>query len=213
MCEPYGSVVQYPRQDEEGNPVVAKIEAVVASQKIIVPEPIVIPQGISIGSHIHFAKLGNGHSETIGRVGLGRLRLPMDTKYEINWWQRAVTLDGKFHGQFYDAEDALDSCRIYAERLCLGHIQKLRQFLEVSLEKTETAGHLYLDRARRLFTRDGRIELEKKLKYIAGPKDASLLYDWADKRTLMQACRAILGLTRKRSLMNYEWSDVPELWT
>jgi len=223
MCEPYGSIVQYPQYVND-EPVTSIIQAAVGSsavaeeQGLILPEkPVfVVPQGIVVGRHLHYAKMGNGHSETIGRIAPGaRRRLPEDTKYESAWWNREVKLDGPFHGDAFDKEDALESCRIYANRSCLGHIQKLRQFLEATVKSTERPG-AYFERAQHMLTRAGWLEFEKKLSYIFTSKSASLdtvYYNHAGKNQYVDpVLKALLGLTRKRQLLVPEWSDVPELW-
>lgn len=224
MCEPYGSVIQYPDYTETGlsvqkmlDPYVELDYLVQESHKTeekysVQTNSVLIPQGIIIGSHIHYAKMGKGHSEALRKLGIRSNLLPVDTKYEISWWERKLSIDGPFHG--IDKEDAFESCEVYSDRICTGHIKKLRQFLEVSMMKSDRPC-VYFEQFKHLFTKKGYLEFEDKLKFIFNFKkgasvDSRLLI--TNKNILISIINAALGITRKRGLLVPEWSDEDKLW-
>ncbi len=220
MCEPHGSIVQYPRFDEDERPVETIIQAAVETQRLILPEAerhILIPNGAMIGRFIHYSRMGRGHSETINAI-LGRknyrpARLPVqDTKYETQWWDRRFRLDGSFHGQSFDQEDAYDSAKVYAERVVLGNVRLLRRFLELSITHSDVP-YIYFEQAKHMLTHKAWLLFEDKLRFILERKDASIeSLSVKAPRLVKAATDALIGLTRKRINMVPEWADVESVW-
>lgn len=217
MCEPFGSIVQYPEHDDHGTPVAEAIKRVIVEPQNIIlpPSGIVIPHGSSIGRHLHFARLGKGHSETQTAV-FGRNTnlhlLPADTKYEASWWNRKFRTDGRYNGVAFEAADAFESAQEYANRIALGHIRKLRNFLEISILNTDVP-YLYFDRSKHLLNSKAWLDFEKKISYALG-KGASILdiRGGLDADLKRQVISALIGLLRNRKNVVPEWADVSSLW-
>src|SRR5436190_15067817 len=131
MCEPNHSIVQYPDQDDGGNPTERTLDLLPKK------EGWVSWMKKKIKNWFHFSKLGFGHSEATARLSLiGAYHFPVDTKYEAQWWIRKVQRDGAYYGQAYDSEIALDCATEYAKLSSIGNLTLLRQFLEVSMRKS-----------------------------------------------------------------------------
>lgn len=212
MCEPHHSIVQYPEYVDD-KPTASILQAAISTRITVPDNTIVIPQGIRIGSHIHFSSMGKGHSESMAKLGIRRLHLPTDTKYETQWWDRKVKLDGYYYGEDYDREDALDSATVYANRVCIGNICKLRQFLESSLKFSDGAAS-YIRQFQELLTGKGWLAFEDKMRRILGGRNRFIPYFGPLPSGFeQQLINAALGMTRKRELLVPEWSDNSALWT
>lgn len=134
MCEPNHSIVQYPDQDDRGNPTSTMIDAIPSNG-----DGFFTWAKKKIKSWFHFSKLGKGHSEAMSTLSAwARQRLPEDTKYEAAWWARTVRLDGRYNGGHeFDAAEAFNAAHEYAHRVSLGNMTLLRQFLQGSIQKTD----------------------------------------------------------------------------
>lgn len=197
MCEPTHSIVQYPDQDSGGNPTDSIIKAIPIETK---------DGGVwqwlrkKIGSWFHFSKLGNGHSEAIGKLTpFARRLLPDDTKYEALWWNRTVKLDGRFYGEEFDKDAALQATQTYAEGVSIGSLTSLRRFLEVSMLKSERA-YRYVEAFVQMLNKKGADAFNKLLKRYC--------FNVVDHRVI----KFVLGFTRKRELLVPEWADDTKLW-
>lgn len=139
MCEPTHSIVQFPDEDDGGNPTEPRIDALpTLAQK----EGWWTWAKKKIGRFFHLSKLGNGHSETLTLITpLTHSFLPIDTKYEALWWDRTVHLDGTFHGPDFNQSFALECATDYANRVSIGNLTLLRQFIEGSMKKRIVTTH------------------------------------------------------------------------
>lgn len=195
MCEPYHSITQFPPHDDKGDPTRDRVVALSRN------EGFVQKWFKKIKGWFHLSKMGAGHSESVGRIHHSqRLYLPNTILWEGAWWNRELKLDGlrvdtlDFQNQRDEAEECAEH---YFQMVCAGHIQKLRQFLETSLSKTDRNWG-YIDRFMYDFlNRKGREKFQKKLNLANTPK---------------QLTKYLLGFTRKRDLIVPEWADVDELW-
>lgn len=192
MCEPTHSIVQFPDQDDKGDPIEAKIDAL--------PSDGIMKK---IGSWLHISHCAYGHSEALGRISpMARLFLPRDTKYEAQWWDRSVHRDGSFHGPEYNRVLALDAATCYANKVSIGTLGQVRQFLENSIRKSEMHKDAYIARyINNMLNRSGREAFLEKIKNLFGVIDPTKVVR-----------DVILGWTRKRGFLVPEWADDPKLW-
>ena len=156
-------------------------------------------------------ELGLGHSETIGALTVpARNMLPRDSKYEAQWWNRKVTRDGRYYGHEFDQASALEAATVYANKVSIGNLTTLRQFLETSMVKTRWVFN-YINQFQDILNGVGRDKYNKGLKDLFGFSLASCR--GMDKLPTQQITRFVLGFTRKRDLLVPEWSDDNTLWT
>lgn len=202
MCEPMHSIVQFPDQDDDGNPTGGKIDAI--------PQSGLWSWGKKkIASWFHFSKMGFGHSEAMATLTpTARWVLPPDTKYEVAWWKRQVKIDGGYSGAYHDASDALEAATEYANRTSIGNLTLLRQFVETSMRKSERP-NAYYDNFHSMLTIDGRNQLGSKVRNIVG---SSYLTENIVKSNLDKLVKIMMGFTRKRGLLIPEWADDAKLW-
>lgn len=211
MCEPNHSINQFP-DDPDLTP---KVQS--AFQKVT-------EWAKKVGSWFHFSKMGMGHSESI-RYGKNQsLYIPEPTRYEAKWWFRRFERDGSFigsDGKVYrewgdrpphimeEMADAFDSARIYADQVCLGSLSAFRRFFETSVQKSNYA-NLYFEQFRSMLNTEGRLEMDKKLKFL--DLRSSYFSIGAVDRNKDAMTKICMGLTRKRGLLIPEWADDNKLW-
>jgi hypothetical protein len=204
MCEPTHSIVQFPDQDDDGNPTGGLVDAIPLETKG--------QDGFwqwmkkRIGSWFHFSRLGNGHSEALGLLTVqARRRLPADTKYEATWWNRKVHLDGLFNGQQYDAQLALDCATTYAKAVSIGGLTQLRRFLATSMKKSERPWS-YAETFVQMLKMEGYNAFNKLVKKFFGSVKQ------ACTSKLDELIKLMLGFTRKRRFLVDAWADDGKLW-
>ncbi len=208
MCEPNHSIVQFPNQDDQGNPTESRLDSIPSEQG----------WGAwlkkKIGSYFHFSKMGLGHSETLGTISpVGRRLLIQDTKYEAQWWDRKFHLDGTFHGPEYDKKEAFDCAHEYAKRVSIGNLTTLRQFLENSIMKTFQLSRYLELFAGSFLNREGSNEFLVKMKTKLYWQDLWNIPFNLDKEERRKLLKMMLGFTRRRNLLVPEWADDTKLWT
>lgn len=204
MCEPSHSIVQYPDKDDDDNPTAGVIDAIPAPQEM--PSSMWAKFRKKVGEWFHFSFMGHGHSESIGRMSpFARRLLPQDTKYETAWWERRVRLDGTYHGPKWNQQPALEAATEYANRVCIGNMTSIRQFLELSMRHSERP-YLYLERFYQMLTHQGRNSLYKRIKRLGETGDEYEI------KNLDLVIKLVLGYTRKRGLLVPEWADHGVLW-
>lgn len=201
MCEPYHSIVQYPSQDDLGNPTESRLRA---SNKFL-------DWGKKILDWFHFSKLGSGHSEATG-FGYQQLRqLPDPTSYEAHWWNRTVHLDGEFRGVDFNRKDAIECAEEYARRTSIGNLSILRRFLEGSLRATRRMA-MYEERlVSGMLNHAGRDLIVGRLRQFERDHGHDQ-FRWAGS-VKNQYIKLLMGFTRKRDLLVPEWADDNTLWT
>lgn len=202
MCEPFHSIVQYPDQDNDGNPTSGKIDVIPGMMAKWTKK---------IASWFHLSKMGFGHSETVALTPLGRSRLPEPTRYEAAWWNRQTKIDGPFQGLHqFEASEALESAKIYSKAVSTGNLHTLRKFLEASLMNSDRP-LLYVHQALEgLFTTKGQNELHRKFKMCKIPLEH--IYKTMDIHMRTTICGLMLGMTRNRKFLVSEWADDDKLW-
>ncbi len=206
MCEPLHSIVQFPDQDDHDNPTGPMIDTIPPNG-----DPLWSKMKAKIKNWFMFSRLGFGHSESMEFLPVRlRERLPLDTKYEVQWWDRVTKLDGKYYGKDFDREDALMAATTYAQRTSIGNLTLLRQFLEVSITKTSRPG-AYLEQFVAILNQKGREVYNEKIRRILKAPVTWLSY-LGSKFQLEVATKLMLGFTRKRSLLVPEWADDAKLW-
>lgn len=200
MCEPYHSINQF----EDQGPTSARLDTILGPLRNL---------GKRIRSWLHLSAAGAGHSEGMAKL-LNRSDLShYGTKYETAWWNRKTKIDGYYFGDL-DHQDALIAAEQYAMSSSIGNIQILRRFLEPTLRITDR-GPGYYCVFRDMLTLKGREELERKTKLIGGKAMVTEMsaYSWRSGMFLSpQLIKAMIGLTRKRSLLVPEWADDDKLW-
>lgn len=215
MCEPHHSIVQYPQNRDDdfsgggGAP----------TEDLLKPS---IGKGIldwfkRIKEWLHFSKLGTGHSEALRKIGTFSSLIPHETRYETRWWDRTTRLDGKFYGLEFNQESAWQAAHDYAKVVSIGSLGLLRNFLEVSIRKSEKP-YMYVKKVLdELILPKGRDYASRKLKAILNRKTYNLFdslgLNHRKDNSVEAAIKVILGLTRKRHLLNAAWADDSSLWT
>lgn len=217
MCEPFHSVTQWPTQDQDGNPTESRVEQLVQNPKA--PEKTSLwPGGAvletrtiletatktvwdwfkKIGSWLHLSVMGKGHSESAEhRIPLAaRAYLPLDTKYEVQWWNRNVRLNGSYNGFDFDKQEALDCATLYANKVSIGNMHLLRKFLETSMRHSPYPFR-YLEAFYQMLKGGGKDVLSKKIKDLFGGKPKHF--------QLESVIKVMLGITRKREFLVQEW--------
>lgn len=195
--------MQFPDHDDAGNPTEDKVNAIIAPDN---GDWSALKK--RIGGWFHFSYMGFGHSEVLERLSVsGRHFLPTETKYETQWWWRRTTIDGAYHGKFYDKPLAIESAHQYGKLVATGNLTVLRQFLERSFNKTERP-ESYYKMFNEMLTIPGKDQLLTKLTRFLG-RDKML---WFGRAMLQSAVKIILGFTRIRKLLVPEWSDDSLLW-
>lgn len=201
MCEPTHSIVQFPTQDEQGNPTESRLEASIQAIKF---------SGIKkdkIGNWVHFSKLGYGHTESMATMNPeSRGMLPPETRYETEWWVRTTKRDGFFNGPLFDKEEALKCAAAYANRVSIGNLTLLRRFLEVTIRKTLHNPSFYVHAFHGMLNSKGKDEFDKKIDKVIPTWKKTI------KTDVDLVIKLILGFTRKRELLVPEWADDKELW-
>ena len=211
MCEPAHSIVQYPERpsdDDErfgGNvPMDSLLKSGLGKA---------MSWGKKIGSWFHFSKLGSGHSEAIELSGQALLILPEHTRYEGLWWERRFIIDGPYHGQPCDRDEALEVAEMYHQRSVMQNMSSFRRFFEQSVFRSDRSygyvRHLLED----VMNADGRDAVTQRLRRVFG-RSMSLrrLFGYkSDKKE--RATKVIMGFTRQRNLFLPHWADDSQLWT
>lgn len=207
MCEPNHSIVQYPEDRGDGNPTMTMLEPSIGKK--------ILELGKKFWKWLHFSKLGTGHSEAIRALGSFSSLIPQEVRYEAQWWDRTVKLDGLWHGEAFDREPALAAATDYAKVVSIGSLTALRQFLDVSLRKTERIYLYTMYFLEQLLNQKGRDLANRKLKttninvcLIRGSLGRQL-----GGSQLESLIKVILGMTRRRDLLNDAWADDSSLWT
>lgn len=207
MCEPNHSIVQYPGDRGDGSPTEILLGPSIKDK--------ILEVGKKILGWLHFSKLGTGHSEAIRQLGRLSSLIPEETRWEARWWDRTVVLDGKFNGEAYDLELASTASQEYAKAVSIGSLSALRNFLEVSLRKTNApymyvSGFLY-----NLIKPQGRDIVANKLKRCLGIKRLDiykLIGHRPDSATVQRITKVLLGFTRNRDVLCDAWADDSSLW-
>lgn len=160
MCEPTHSIVQYPPDDDQGNPTEGRLAKGLKKLMGIVKK---------IGGWFHLSKFGYGHHEAQDWAAIDHHVLPPHTKFEGDWTTRTVAFDGSYLGTsrpgwFSDdgllkraevreselkaheaatkmsADMALEAATAYSRIVVLDSLSSLRRFLQTSLEQTDRPG-------------------------------------------------------------------------
>lgn len=112
-----------------------------------------------------------------------------------------------------EEEDKLASAEAYSHAVCMGHIKKLRRFLENSLSSTDNFNTYFTRIFDCFLTSVGRIKMEETLKKINGGRLIDIYGSAPPSQELIQPMtNALIGMTRQRRLIVPEWSDADECW-
>lgn len=217
MCEPSHSIVQFRDEDDDNNPTGPRLDMIGA--------PIGADSNLwdkmkkKISNWFHFSCPGFGHSETLERMTARmRLKIPQDTKYEAAWWTRSVKLDGRFYGinlNMFDCSshreqhieiakaEALVAATTYANKVSIGNMTLLRQFLEISVRKSERP-IAYIEQFTRMLLTKAKDQFSQKIKRLVGDNI---------KSRIETVIAIMMSFTRKRNLLVSEWSDDGTIWT
>lgn len=203
MCEPSHSINQYPTDDpESGAPNESRLR--IGLQKV--------GDWLKrVGRFFHISCLGSGHSESIEWASTRQLWLPNETRYEARWWDRTVHFDGSTYllKKLGIADEALESATIYSKQVSIGNLSQLRNFLEVSMKKSERP-RCYIDRMLGdLFSKKGRNAAYKTWQEVTGNK----CFDFRKEALPLDSLiKFFLGFTRNRENLNDAWADDDALW-
>lgn len=201
------TITQYPENDDNGNPMNQKVEALAKKEGFL------DKWFRKIGKFFNLSRTGKGHSESMIEVlPITRsLWLPEEVKFEGHWWDRTVTHDGgRRYGDLRDAE-ALESATQYSNLVCLGNMRIFRNFLETSIARSDTPHKYVTALAERALNKKGRDLLMKRVKELFSCK-LSNLFTRVSKERKASATSLIIGFTRKHELWLPQWSDEDKLW-
>jgi hypothetical protein len=175
--------------------------------------------------------MGRGHTESIVDTPLKNAKLEEIgyALYECRWWDRKVTRDGfrgRGVGKLFSAEgrtfkdmvnaETLEAATEYANRVSIGNMTMLRQFLTMSLKNTDRVA-VYVEAFYNMLNAKGRDELRAKAKIVTGTPlskyDVSMYTPsfWT-KEKLTGVINLLCGFTRKRELLIPEWADDGLIW-
>lgn len=215
MCEPHFSFVQI-LQGQQRN-----INNMLFGQEIRNSH---LP-ALEIDTFLHYCSLGSGHTGANKKVNLqGGWRDFIKNDYECQWWDRVVRIDGYFkypREQGFDLEiknkeESLEAARIYANRVAIGNLSKLRHFLEVSLRKSSVPSK-YASNFINILNKKGQDNYLKRLSQILGStrgmfSSVNLPHWMAVNKNLDSTIKCMLGMTRRRQFLVPEWADDNKLW-
>lgn len=210
MCEPYHSTIQWDVSDGIQSMIQAAVEQGSRNALKLVSITDMIEPGVKVGAYLHYSAAGAGHSLAAKLSTLKSNFLQVRNDFETEWWNRSVKIDTFRHG---DETAALDAATIFANRKCIGDLNKFRSFLTRSLTQTENPA-TYVNAFVRMLNGDGQVELERRAKYIIGKKAG-----WFDGHNLTQVMSPVslanflCGFTKKRSLLVPEWADDDAIWS
>jgi hypothetical protein len=204
MCEPYHSIIQYPDQPDDDDRLGGGEDGGGLRIKMLLGK--MTAWGKKIGKFFNYSALGNGHSEALNKLSSYGAMMAYSmrlTNYEVGWWNRSVKFDGSFYGPPEDKELGLLSATEYAQKTSIGNLHLLRQFLEVSMQKS-IRPIVYVDQFRNLLTEKGRREYDLSIRRLG-----ISLYSFMEppKDQLDKLIKTTLGYTRKRGLLVPEWAD------
>ncbi len=224
MCQPAHSIIQFDPPDDDdqdhgGNASSGRIMSALGKAGKWLKK---------IGNMFHLSTMGQGHHGALGEIDgfKDTFILPERTYFEAHWWNREVKIDGFFNGRrsaplYINGEsanvelrelekvEALKNSKLYADAVSIGSLHALRQFLEVSLDKTEDP-NLYVLAMRRILNRKGLVAYEQRLKQIPHIQEINYNKFAFDLRESIKGL--LLGFTRKRHLLIPEWADDTKLW-
>lgn len=188
---------------------------------------------------LHLSRFGVGHSESrAARLGRSNWSATDATLYEVQWWNRNVSFDGKYRipkqaertilsakgnastDVFRRAnaileKEALNAATKYAMKTSIGSVKILRRFLEETIRtSTNLRSRNYEGAFFDLFTASGRDEFQRRLR-TAELEDFWSRMSFDNSTTLEQRDRlmkVVCGMTRMRTLMRVEWADEAKLW-
>jgi hypothetical protein len=205
MCEPTHSIVQFPNKDDDDNPTAPRIETIGDSGWIIWARK-------KIMDWFHFSKMGFGHSESLSKLTpTARSMLPINTKYETQWWIRKTIRDGRYYGLHQaEAPLALECAAEYAKRVSVGNLTLLRQFLEMTMKRSEKPSE-YIGPFCLMLSERGKNEFFLKMQRLLGIKSFYAI-EGKVAHHLELIIKVMLGFTRKRDLLVPEWADDSKLW-
>lgn len=206
MCEPTHSISQFPPEPPGGFGGGYNDNATKLSK--------LLSWGRKVFKWLHFSKLGSGHSAAESTFS-NHLWFPENTKYEAEWWNRNVRLDGHFVGDEFDRSLALQAADGYAHQVSIGNLTMLRRFLAVSMQKSDRPG-AYLTRFLEDFLRkEGRDDLQQRLKRLFNISSETnrLMTLRSSDPCLESVIKVMLSFTRKRNLIHEAWADDTKLWT
>ena len=197
MCEPNHSINQYPSDDEgTGAPNESRIAFGLRKLCDYIKK---------IKGWFHLSILGSGHSESEEWAYTQSIWLPPAIQYEVAWWNRQVCFDGFHHHLMERKDEAMECATEYANRVSIGNLSQLRNFIEVSMIKSERPSsylHIILSD---LLNLKGRDILYRKL-------SSRFKNFWANLETKKGGIiKTALGMTRKREYLNDIWAD-DKLW-
>lgn len=206
MCEPYHSIIQHQERNDDD----PKGGGITPSNAWGLGK--ILDWGKKIKDWFHFSRLGSGHSESLVWAQNKHLAVFPETRYEGAWWDRSFKIDGPFCGSSSLKPIAEEAAKEYCLETVIGNIQKVRKFLEVSMEKSYRP-QLYVERMMEgMLTPKGRDEVLKRMYQVFAIKKGGHGLHVDLYRILTsereKATDFFLGYTRKRKLLVPEWADI-----
>lgn len=205
MCEPHHSTVQFPSDDSTtGSPNDGRLHTGLGTLGKWLKK---------VGSFFHLSSMGSGHSESVLWAKTKADFLPNEVaRYETEWWNRGVRLDGRFKGTSCFQQEALEAAERYSWAVSIGGMTQFRRFFEASLLNSERP-QAYIDRfIEDMIRKEKRDETVYQLKAKLNRKQNNRLYVQHGDSLLTTAIKVMLGITRQRSFLVPEWSDDDRVW-
>jgi len=206
MCEPHHSITQFPPDDQGGEITESRLQWGLRGIYDWIKK---------IGRFFHISKLGSGHSESLEWANTKHLILPRETRYECNWWDRTVHLDGYFKGEEVYREEALECAEGYSRRVSIGDLGQLRRFLEVSMRKSQRAVSYIQTFIDMLVVRPAKDAIVRGLDRIINCSIGRSSFRCVEHRVsarLDSVIKYLMGLTRRREVLHPAWADDASLW-
>lgn len=167
MCEPSQSIIQIPQLHL---PMFGGYDLKLAVEQLRPDGPITTVRGDDGNSYLHYYHAGMGHSRVLRH--LCGMNQDAGCYYESNWWasntERRFVVDYPNPIQRTDAaNEAFGAAYEYAQQTCLGNMQKLRRFMEMSLRKSQTP-QKYLTNLLTMMTEAGKAKFNQAAQKIFG---------------------------------------------
>lgn len=234
ICEPHFSFIQLLHSGEERNTNQILFGNEIANSDLPTAE---------INDYLHYCSLGSGHTGAYTKLShQAGHRDNQKNDYECAWWERKVKLDGGFYhpdlrvvnyfGGPYSFEDtsfakirtnqrlaetyrkeSMEAAIQYANRVAIGTLPQLRNFLETSIKKSNRVSS-YFYNFPSMLNEKGKQDYENRLKKILGKKTIFQEFDHfaqCSKRG-ESVTKTMLGMTRRRQFLIPEWADDDALW-
>lgn len=212
MCEPYHSIVQYPK------------EAIIADRLHNCDTESYIKAALGKGygllsleeDWIHLSKFGEGHhSKANNLFNRSFLYTVSPTLWEGEWWTRTFKIDSFGRGSRGRAVESEQAAFAYHNRSVMGNMSLFRRFLETSMLQTRSlmGAFTYVDPLLTdVLTSEGANQLLDKFQKVFDDPPYRVLSRRGNRKEIERGIKVVMGFTRKRELFQSHFADDDSLW-